>query len=70
MIDYTSKMRHMSESISLSLFNKMFSSTVKKEGTICYYDATADDYFDEFQITEAAKIHVDVPDGTLSSLLE
>ena len=70
MIDYTSKMRHMTESISWSLFNKTFSPPAEQDGTVCYYDATTDDYFDTFQITEAASIQIEAPNGAFSSLLE
>ena len=70
MIDYTSKMRHMTESISWSLFNKTFSPPAEQDGTVCYYDATTDDYFDTFQITEAARIQIEAPNGAFSSLLE
>ena len=61
MIDYTSKMRHMSETLSLrdyvlflALGDKELVNTEK--GKIAYYDARSDDYFDEFQLSEASKI--------------
>ena len=58
MIDYTSKMRHMSESISWSLFNKMFTRRFDEDGRIAYYDAKKDTYIGELQLTEASKIKV------------
>ena len=60
MIDYTSKMRHMSETISWSLFNQVFTHCFDEDGRIVYYDAMSDDYFDEFQLTEASKIKVPI----------
>ena len=58
MINYTSKMRHMSESISWSLFNKMFTRRFDEDGKVVYYDAKKDTYISEFQLTEASKIKV------------
>lgn len=61
MIDYTSKMRHLSETISWSKYNQLLAkkNPVHTEiGKIVYYDAMSDDYFDEFQLTEASKIKV------------
>ena len=65
MIDYTSKMRHMSETLPLKEYLQFLERTVEKKnsvyiekGRIAYYDAMGDDYFDEFQLTEASKIKV------------
>lgn len=65
MINYTSKMRHLSETLPLKEYLRFVDWTVEKKnlvyteiGKIVYYDAMSDEYFDEFQLTEASKIKV------------
>ena len=61
MIDYTSKMRHLSETMLWREYNQLLAkknSVYIEKGRIVYYYAMSDDYFDEFQLTEASKIKV------------
>lgn len=48
-------MRHLTESISLSVYNHVFSAQPEPNGAVCYYDATVDDYIDELPASQAAE---------------
>ena len=65
MIDYTSKMRHMSETLPLKEYLRFTDLTVEKKnsvyiekGRIVYYDAMSDVYTGELELCEASRIKV------------
>lgn len=58
MIEQVSRMRHLTESISLSVYNHVFSTEPEPNGAVCYYDATADDYIDELPPSRASEVKI------------
>ena len=46
MTEQVSRIRHLTETVPLSVYNEVFSKQPESNGTVCYYDATADSYDD------------------------
>ena len=68
MIEQVSRMRHLTESISLSVYNQVFSTHPEPNGAVCYYDATADDYIDEPPPSRASEVKIEY--GSKMTLLK
>lgn len=59
-IETVSRMRHPTETMSLSIYNRMFSMQSDPlcdgRGQVVYYDATQDDYIDELPPSKASEV--------------
>lgn len=59
-IETVSRMRHPTESMSLSTYNRLFSMQSDPlcdgRGEVVYYDATRDDYIDELPPSRASEV--------------
>ena len=59
MAENVSKVLHLTESLPLSVYNRLFSRQPEPNGAVCYYDATMDDYFDDFLLSKASEIRIE-----------
>lgn len=58
MVERVSRVRHLTESLPLSVYNHVFSRQPELNGAVCYYDATMDVYIDELPLSRASEIKI------------
>lgn len=59
MIEQVSRLRHLTETMPLSVYNEVFSRQPSQNGTVCYYDAAADVYLKEPFPSRASEVKVE-----------
>lgn len=59
MIEQASRMRHLTESLPLQVYNSVFSAQPEQNGAVCYYDATADDNISELPPSRASEVRLE-----------
>lgn len=59
MIDKVIRVRHLTESLPLAVYNDMFSRQHEQKGGICFYDAKTDGFTADLPPSKSADIEVD-----------
>ena len=58
MIEQVSRIRHLTESMPLSIYNSVFSTQPAPNGMVGYYDATTDVYIEELPPSRASEVRI------------
>jgi hypothetical protein len=58
MTEQVSKIRHLTEVGSWSMFSRASALPVEQDGGVCFYDARAEEFYDLLQVSDAAKLQI------------
>lgn len=59
MIEQVSRLHHLTETIPLSVYNRVFSMESEIKGKVGYYDATSDIYIDELPSSKVSEVKIE-----------